>query len=760
MLTEGIGDLLPMKLIIVFLLFVLVYTSYGQNGNRSAFDEVHPIFTTDRITADGNLDEPIWQEAGMITNLWQQFPLDSVKAEGQTEIKMAYDEDFLYVAVRSNAENDQFIVPSLKRDFSFQGNDNITILFDTYNDQTNAFVFGMNAYGVRREALVSNGGRQSGDFQSSWDNKWNGNASRHEDYWIAEFAIPFKTFRFNEGATEWRFNIYRNDTQFNERSTWKRIPQNRLIMDLSYMGKVIWPKPLGKPGRNISIIPYGTTGIARDFENLEQNSADFDADVGFDAKLAVTSGLNLDLTVNPDFSQVEVDQQVTNLDRFEIFFPERRQFFLENADLFGSFGLSRVNPFFSRRIGVARDTTTGQNFQNPIHYGVRLSGKVNDRLRIGMLNMQTAKESDNGLPSFNYTVAALQQRVFNRSNISFIFANKQSINPSESGGDFNDYNRVAGLEYRLFTNSNRWIGKAFYHQSFSPENLDHNFTQGAQLEYQRRKYRFEWAHVMIGNGFEAEVGFVPRKDYLLLSPEFQIFFYPSSGIINRHSFNMDTRIFFQIGKDGNQFIDDWGIGERQFEFTWDFQFTNNTQGSIQSTVNEITLLNDFDPTRVQEDTVFLPAGETYNFTDLSLNYESDQRKTVFFSLEPTIGQFYNGFRTGVEGDVTYRFQPYGSVTFNFNYNRIDLEAPFKTADVWLLGPRIDVTFSKKLFWTTFFQYNNQLDNLNINARFQWRFAPVSDFFLVYTDNYLVDTFSNFQKRNRAVVAKLTYWLNI
>ena len=732
---------------------------FGQIEEDTAW-EIVPTFTNQKITPDGVLDEPVWQEAQVLSEFWQQFPADSVRAEGQTEVQMAYDNEFLYVAIVNKALHENFIIQSLRRDFSFIGSDNITLLFDTYNDQTNAIVFGMNAYGVRREALISNGGQQFGDFQASWDNKWYGNATKHDNYWIAEFSLPFKTLRYNEGAEEWRLNIYRNDTQFNERSTLTRIPQNRVIMDLSYMGKIKWPVPLGKPGRNISVIPYVTGGLSRDFEDENQSGSDVTGDVGFDAKLAVTPGLNLDLTVNPDFSQVEVDRQVTNLDRFEIFFPERRQFFLENADLFGSFGLTRVNPFFSRRIGVAVDTTTGQNFQNPINYGARLSGKVNDQLRIGLLNMQTAKETDNGLPAFNYTVAALQQRVFSRSNLSFIFVNKQAINGSESGGDFETYNRVAGLEYRLFSTSNRWRGKAFWHQSISPENLDHNFTNGLQLEYQRRKYRLEWAQIMIGNGYNAEVGFVPRRDYFLISPEFQLFFYPLGNIVNQHSFNMDTRFFYQIGKDGNEFINDWGLGERQLEFTWNFQFANNTRGSIQSTENEITLLQDFDPTRIQADSVFLPAGETYNFTDLTLEYSSDQRKTVFFTASPTIGQFYNGFRAGMEGEVTYRFQPFGSVAFNFNYNHIDLESPFKTADVWLLGPRIDVTFSKKLFWTTFFQYNNQLDNLNINARFQWRFAPVSDFFLVYTDNYLIDPFSQFEKRNRAVVAKLTYWLNL
>ena len=745
---------------ITLLILITWQIASGQNGFGGPQPTISPILTEEKIVPDGVLDEPIWQEAEVMTSFWQQFPVDSVKAEGQTEVRMVYNNDFLYVAVKSITSEDNFVVSSLRRDYQFPGSDNITILFDTYNDVTNAFVFGMNAYGVRREALVANGGRGFSDFQSSWDNKWFGNASRHEDHWIAEFAIPFKTLRYNEGVEEWRFNIYRSDTQYNEWSSLNRIPQNRLIMDLSYMAKIKWPKPLKKPGRNISVIPYVTSGLSRDFEDTEQTGSDFDADTGFDAKIALTPGLNLDLTVNPDFSQVEVDQQVTNLDRFEIFFPERRQFFLENADLFGDFGLSRVNPFFSRRIGVARDTTTGQNIQNPINYGVRLSGKVNDRLRVGLLNTQTAKEADNGLPSFNYTVAALQQRVFERSNVSFIFVNKQAINSGESGGDFEDFNRVAGLEYRMFSADNTWTGKAFYHQSFSPTNETHNFSQGLQLEYLRRHYRFEWAHVLVGNGFNAETGFVPRRDYFLMSPEFQLYFYPESGIINQHSLNVDSRFFLQIGEDDNPFIPSWGQVERQLEFTWNFQFSNNTRGSIQTTENELTLLDDFDPTRVQDDGVFLPAGETYNFIDVSLEYGSDQRKRVFFNVEPTIGQFFNGFRAGIEGDLNYRFQPFGSVAFNFNYNYIDLEAPFESAKVWLLGPRFDVTFSKQVFWTTFFQYNNQLDNLNINARFQWRFAPVSDFFLVYTDNYQVDSFSQFGQRNRAVVAKLTYWLNL
>ncbi|MEL6922449.1 MAG: DUF5916 domain-containing protein, partial [Bacteroidota bacterium] len=377
--------------------------------------------TSESIQLDGVLDEAVWKTTTPAQKFWQYFPTDSSLARGQTEIFMAADQEHLYVAVICRSKGKNFLVPTMKRDYSFRNSDNLSLVFDTFNDQNNAFLFGMNALGVRREALISNGGRQRGDFSSSWDNKWDGEAKMYEDHWIGEFQIPFKTIRFTEGGQKWRFNAYRNDTQINELSTWMQIPQNQIIMDLNFMGDMIWEEPLPRTGRNVSIIPYAIGGVTRDYESTSQTSPDFTGNIGGDAKIAVSSGLNLDLTINPDFSQVEVDQQVTNLTRFEISFPERRQFFLENADLFGSFGNRRVNPFFSRRIGVARDTATGQNIQNPIWYGARLSGKVNDNFRIGLLNMQTANEQENGLPGFNYTVAALQQKVFERSNVSFIF---------------------------------------------------------------------------------------------------------------------------------------------------------------------------------------------------------------------------------------------------------------------------------------------------------------------------------------------------
>lgn len=732
-------------------------SALSQNGDT---DYIQASYSGQEIVADGMLDESVWATTPKAGNFWQQFPADSVFASGQTELQMAYDDENLYVAITSFSKGDDFVVTSLKRDFSFRFNDNVTLVFDTYGDKTNAFVFGMNAMGVLREALISNGGRQISDFQSSWDNKWYGNAKRYEDHWIAEFIIPFNIIRFQKGSNNWRVNCYRSETQYNEWSSLTRIPRNRMVMDLSYSTPIKWEQPPEGGGSNISLIPFITASTNRDYEDAAQLKAETSFDFGGDAKIGITPGLNLDLTANPDFSQVEVDQQVTNLDRFEIFFPERRQFFLENADLFGSFGQTRMNPFFSRRIGIAYDTTTEQNIQNPILYGARLSGKLNENLRVGLLNMQTAKEVENGLPGFNYTVAALQQKIFSRSNISFLFVNKQAINGDEFQGDFNSYNRVLGLEYRLASANNEWSGKALYHHAFSPVQEDHPFAHSVQLEKQVRNYRLEWAHVLIGNGFNAEVGFVPRKDYFLMSPEAELYFYPKTGQINQHSISLDTRFYLQIGKDGNEIIDPWSLSERQFELKYSLDFKNNTSIELTLTDSELTLLEDFDPTRLQEDDIFLPAGSKHQFYLLEGQYSTDQRKAFYAEFGPAFGQFYNGTRLGLKTSATYRFQPYGSVSINVDYNRIKLDAPFVPVDVWLVGPRIDLTFTKNLFLTTFIQYNNQQDNLNINTRFQWRFAPVSDFFIVYTDNYLTDNFSQFEQRNRALVAKVTYWLNL
>ena len=698
------------------------------------------------IKIDGKLDEEAWYLGQAAREFWENFPSDSTLCEWETEIYMAYDDNFLYVGAKCYAPGTDYIVPSLRRDYRAGGSDNLTFLFDPFRDRTNAFVFGMNPYGVMREALIFNGGNSSDDWLGEWDNKWNGASAIFDDYWSCEIAIPFSTIRFPEGERFWYFNSYRFDTQSNTRSTWQQIPQNQIIMSLAYMGNMEWEEPPVSRGRSISVIPYVIGAGQQDFEEGDPLTTRYN--IGTDAKIAINSGLNLDLTINPDFSQVEVDRQVVNLSRFELFFPERRQFFLENSDLFNAFGDSRANPFFSRRIGVTQDTSTGEAISNPIYYGLRLSGKLNNDWRIGVLNMHAADEEANGLPAYNYTVAALQRKLFARSNVGIIGVNKQTFESLEgdTSNTYSTYNRVIGIDYNLASADNRWNGKAYFHLSDTPGQEGSPISEGTSIDYLERDYSFGIEQRYVGEGYNAEVGFVPRTNYFQLSLRGNLFYYPSNNKLNRHGPRFRSRMIWTPGEQNT---------DRIYSLSWNFNFENTSNLQFGLTNEYIYLLDEFDPSG--EDATPLPGQTGYTYTRFWAEWRTDRRKKVFFNLEPVIGQFFNGYRYGLQGNLSWRYQPLGQLSINVNYNYIDLPAPYAQTGIFLIGPRIDFTFTKSLFLTGFFQYNGQLDNVNINTRLQWRFAPVSDFFLVYTDNYNT---LNGEVRNRALVAKLTYWLNI
>jgi hypothetical protein len=730
------------KMLTLFLLLSGVNLTFGNGEEQPSVKVYH---TNEKIVLDGVLDESIWQKAQPADNFWQYFPTDSLRAQFDTEISFAYDESQLYIGIKCYSKDNKYIVPSLKRDYRAGGNDNITLLFDSFADGNNAIMFGMNPYGVRREALISDGGNSRESFNTGWDNKWDGESKIHEGYWVAEMAIPFKTLRFKDGTDQWRFNCYRFDTQSNEQSVWYNIPQNQSIYSLAFMGDMNWEQPLKKSGSNISLIPYLSGSWSEETED-GRNIRDAGFGMGGDAKIAVTSGLNLDLTINPDFSQVEVDRQVTNLSRFEIFFPERRQFFIENQDLFSGFGKSRANPFFSRRIGIVEDTLTGNNIENPIIAGARLSGKITKDLRVGLLNMTTAQDRQNGLPSFNYTVASLQRRVFNRSNIGLIFVNKEALNPSEEDL-FDPYNRVVGIDYNHLSNDNKWVGKAYVHRAFIVDNLDDKWSFGSRMEYKVRKIRSSIDYNYVGDNFDAQVGFVPRRNFFVLSQELEYIMYPKADrYLNSSSFEVSANYFFQPG---------FGHTDREISFGWNGRPSMGGRLSASVEYESTFLFDDFDPTR--SDATPLPGNNRYDYTSLRFSYSTDRRRSFSFNVSPSIGEFYNGFRTGVRGSFDYRFQPLGQVSIQYNYNYIDLPEPYAQTSLFLIGPRIDLTFSKKLFFTTVVQYNSQSENMNINARLQWRFKPVSDFYLVYSNNYYTGDFTS---TNRALIAKATYWLNL
>jgi hypothetical protein len=697
------------------------------------------------LIIDGDLNEEAWMRSRPAKDFWATFPTDTALSSVQTEIYMVFDDQNLYIGAKCYSVGNDYVITSLRRDYRAGGNDNITFVFDPFSDRTNAFVFGMNPYGVRREALISNGGRVREDFDESWDNKWRGISKIHDGYWVCELAIPFSTLRFKEHVKEWKFNSYRMDTQSNTRSTWHHIPQNQLIMSLAYMGVMEWEEAPKKSGGSVAVIPYISGGVSKNYE--ERLPSDGDFSLGGDAKIGLTPSLNLDLTVNPDFSQVEVDQQVLNLERFEVFFPERRQFFLENADLFGSFGEERINPFFSRRIGSAKvldEEGEEIGIQNPIIYGARLSGKLDRNWRTGLLNMQTAKDDEYDLPSYNYTVAAVQRKLFSRSNIGLIFVNKQAMSDSDNEEYYHPYNRVIGLDYNLASSDNAWVGKSYLHRSFSPGQEDDAFAHGFTMEHRKRKYSFIWKHQYVGEDYNAEVGFIRRTNYFQVLPEAQLYFYPKRGPLNTHGPGVEMEMLWTPF---------YGRTDHRIGLYWDTQLRNTSEFRL-TLRNEYTyLIEDFDPSRTEAEPLLANTG--YDYSSINLMYTSDARKKLSWDGEFTVGEFFNGHRYQVEGALTYRYQPYGFVTFDISYSRLNL--PTIRTDLLLIGPRIDLTFTKNVFLTTFLQYNSQVDNFNINTRFQWRFAPVSDFFLVYTDNYVAN---NFTIKNRALVAKWTYWLNI
>lgn len=698
------------------------------------------------------MDENEWANYQVTDQFWQYFPLDSIRAQNRTELYMTYDENFLYVAAKCYTTGNKFIVPSFRRDYRATGNDNISFIFDTFQDKTNAFLFGMNPFGVMREALISNGGSDTQFFNTFWDNKWEGDSKIYDTYWTTEVKIPFRTVRYMEGSAAWNFMCYRFDSQTNEQSSWVRIPQNQLFFNLAFTGPMEFEKPLKKPGMNLAVIPYVRAGQATDFLKEPKGRSPQNS-IGADLKVGITPGLILDATINPDFSTVEADRQIQNLTRFDISlsFPEQRQFFLENSDLFGTFGSQETylsglgnqnfTPFYSRRVGLELDTTTGTYTPIRILSGLRLNGKVSNNLRIGLLNVQTARDAERGISDANTTVAVVQQKVFSRSNITALFINKEVFNPTVSQ---NRYNRVAGLEYNMASPDNRWLGKLYYHQAFSPAVGSGKLSTGASLTRNMYRYQFVWNHYYIGENFEAEVGVVPRRNVFRVNPRFQLNFYPGNRIVNRFSLGTSYEEYRKFNS---------GLTDQAFGLIGDVTFQSSATLVWQVAHTYTILLADFDPTRSGNRP--LRQGTDYRYTQARFDFISDRRKKISLEMQGVVGQNFNGSIASLTGALIYRFQPYGTLTLNYGLSRVTSSEG--QGNLFLIGPRADVTFSKSLFWTTFFQYNNLTNNVNINSRLQWRFRPVSDFFLVYSDNYFSD---NFMVKNRVLVAKLTYWFNL
>ena len=747
--------------ICIFIIFissnVFCQTPEIGGANYQQKYQLHVRKTDTPIKIDGLLADDGWRGVAVVNNFAAHWPQDDVQLKRQTEVKMAFDDRFLYVAATCY-DTSYHVIQTLKRDAGFWESDAFSIVLDPQNSKTNGFIFGVTPANAQNDDLLT--AQNFGDLTGSWDNKWTSATQIYKDHWTVEMAIPFKTLRFDPAKRIWGVNFLRNDLKNNQYSTWTFIPVNFNGYDIGYTGSLHFDDPLPTVKGNVSLIPYTTGGLAKDNEKGTDLKNTFG--VGLDAKIAVTPSMNLDLTANPDFSQIEVDQQVTNLTRFNIFFPERRTFFLENDDLFSSYGSPPFKPFFSRSIGLDQNA-------HPIKIigGARLSGNLDKNWRVGLLTMQTAAK-DSSYPSQNFTAFSINRKVLKRSIIKGYLLNRQGF-MSETDRKITplaEYGRNAGMEFsysNVAGDINAWAG---YHVSQKPTVSKQNNIIQFGGGYYGRNLDFTLDMFQIGTNYYADMGFLNRVEnytyrlddrgriaqdtlirlgYKAIFNEVNYYIRPKASKINSHQFGIET--FLVWNPDGS-------FAERFNRLRYSIDFNNTSSIGLRIDDNDVQALFPFGFT---DSDYPLLSGE-YKFTQYNIRYESDYRKKFYYSLSARTGGFYNGTLHQLKADVTFRAQPWGNFAVSFEQNDIKLPEPYGSDLLLLISPRVEINFSTQLFWTTFLQFNTQRNNFNVNSRIQWRYKPLSDFFLVYTDNYFTDPL--FKNKNRALVFKLNYWLTL
>ena len=719
---------------LLLLLFTCSLTAQDSHFNARSFN-VKSI--QDPISIDAILDEETWRSSEVLSNFYMQQPTDGEPAPMKTEVQVAFSETHLFIAAKIY-DDPNYVVNSLKRD-QFGNDDSFGVIIDPTNQKSYGFGFGVNPFGAQTEALIS-----PNNVDETWDNKWESSTKTHEDHWIVEMAIPFKTLRFKSSNNTWGINFFRLEPGSNEGYVWSPIPRQFDIFDVGYLGQMQWENPPKAQGKNFALIPYISVISDKDHDNEENSGTK--VTVGGDAKIAISSGLNLDLTLNPDFSQVEVDQQVTNLDRFNIFFPERRQFFVENADIFNAYGQFANQPFYSRRIGLDPQGRTV-----PILAGIRLTGNVNEKLRIGTFSMQT-KESDSN-PGQNYSAFTFQHRIGARSNIKGLFLNRQAFNDTKAISG--QYGRNAGAELNLRTKDGIWGGQAGYIHSFKEGISDENKHFYSRFDYSGQKFRTFLFVQNLGKDYYADMGFnarisnwdpinqeIVRIGYTQIGNMIDYYIYPkNSDKVDFHWTGLENFIVINRGTG----LNDWYTRLRHF-----ISFKNSSELKFRLNNNYVDLIFPFALTETP-----LPVKE-YNMTEFNVQYDSDQRKSFTYGIFAVYGQFYEGTKATYVLDLNYRFRPWVTVGVAFEQNNIRMPEPYGNLDLTNTNARVEVSFTNSIFWTTFLQYNTQNENFNVNSRLQWRYAPMSDIYLVYTDNYLVDNM--FGPKSKTLALKVNYWL--
>jgi hypothetical protein len=727
------------------LLLCWVLEVIAQPASRNV---IKPLKINNDIEIDGVLNEPQWNATETAANFYQNYPSDSSLARGKTSVWVLYNEKYLYIAAELlNADSLQknYVASSLKRDFPFLENDAFGLTIDPFGDHINGYSFYLSAYGVQREEQIYSGSNQD----DTWDIKWFSAIHRTATGWTLEIAIPFRYLRYSQSLDSWNINFLRNDIVNNERSSWIPTPRNFTFPNLAYTGKMEWPQIPRQSPKNISLIPSLTLSANQNKKEKIQSTVK----PSLDAKITMTSSLNLDLTVNPDFSQVEVDDAQVNLSRFELSYPEKRLFFIENSDLFSEFGVDKlgtspVRPFYSRRIGLRYNNLLGQFEPTRVIAGARLSGKISKGLRIGVMSVQTASQdledsvSKSTSPGQNYSVVALQQKVFSSSNIGVIFTNRQSFGSDSSKTVASDkYNRLIGAEYNLTSRNGQWTGKLFEQVMFTPQKI--TSSQGGWLNYNTR-HTISWVgFTRVGKDFNPDVGFVPRDNFSNVYGELSYIAYTKSKSL----LFLRPVIHYELYFDPAYTLTDHSyIGGTEIAL-------NNTTDIYLLFHNAYTrLMQPFNP--ALNNGKSLPAGSAYNYSFFSFYYLSDLRKNFAWDYFLRFGKYFNGTYTEHKGYFNVKIQPWGIIGVNYDINMVRLPAPYSNDNIYAIGPKADISFSRKLYFNTNIQYTSANRNLNFFFRLQWRFKPLSDIYVVYSNN---ESTQPWQRQNHNLTVKFIYF---
>ena len=686
------------------------------------------------------LDEAVWSSAGLITDFVQQEPSEGAPASESTEVRVLYDAENLYFGVHVyDSEPDGIWATEMRRDSDrILNEDNIQIILDTFKDSRSAYMFATNPLGARLDQQVFNEGAgvsQGGfgvatNINKDWDGVWHVATSRQPDGWIAEIAIPVVTLRFPAGDNQsWGLNLKRNIGRKNEQVFWAPIPKAYDLTRVSLAGSLNGMQSLNR-GLDLRVTPFATSGASRVLETgIEDDS--FQQEVGLDLKYGITAGLNLDLTVNTDFAQAEVDDEQVNLTRFALFFPEKRDFFLENS---GQFNIGSVNAtnrlanlFFSRRIGLS---ATGDDV--PILGGARLTGKIG-RNDIAMMNVRTDEAF--GGSGENYFVSRYSRNVLSRSRVGALFINKNEV-----GGP--EYNRTFAADMSLVPLPALSI-VGFLAKTETPGFSDGQMGSYINATWLDASWNIFSEFADLGDNFNPEVGFLPRR-----------------GVrTSKTHFEWDPR------------PDRWGI--RQFSPMVNYIYTTDQTNRKLSTrlhlMNRTTFQNGADLniwynyyferldavyTRFPIDIV---AGD-YNFGEWRFQFRSNPARRIYYELLYSPQDFYGGTRS--EETVKLGARLTDRLSTEAGYTRNDVELPLGTFDLDLASLRIDFAFSPTMTLRSVGQYNSQEDEFGLAARFRWTYSPGSDLYITYDEKHYdpTDPTGLLEIRDRRLTVKATYLL--